>query len=735
MKKWLNIVPAPVLLLSLAMASTQPLIGLWLAYAPPRGYAATGLHIPDSALFLQSMRMFFNGFESQYATCQSAATSGVEFYPLPHLWLYGVVGALARALGLSDFAMYFIANGIGAFIYLLAVYFFLREVARQNWRLPFVLFCLSGGLGGILYFATLLLGLQPAPAFADYFRRFALYELFEGAHLQPVLCFPRLYYTISLALCLGALTLLIRGHRQNDRRVRVLAGLLFLPGMFIDMRYGAFTLALAFLYLWQETPPARPLNYAFSIGWLIVPGIAGATAGWLLMKTNPAAIQNHIDVANTAMWLTPFLSVAVLHLLVTPREVYRRAARLPLLEKTLAFGAIGYLAAFVVLFAAYQVYWGNVLVARDAAAALAISDWAFIGAAAGMAWSVIRKTRYFGCGNLAGVWGSGKKLLKPRRGDHMSAWGIAPGYEGTTGKALKGRDNCCDAPSGLDKTITSSPGAMPQANMSGPFRATTVMTDDTGAMPQADVFSPFRATTVTDDTHPRPDWIVLWLLSFLVMSITAFGGGWWLKFGPQRLQIFLWLPLCIVSASAIERLRAQKPARARAITVALVVCGISSLFAAVLFFQGPLAFQFQKADGARPPYAGYHADIMTASDAAAISAIGDGIVLAPNLAADAVALNGPNRVVWGTGSFNMSDQPYTAMEGDVARFFGPDTTSEWRGEFMRKWCVAWVYCPETWPVSNAAINQIRALPCLEETARHGGAVVFRVKNDPPDLTR
>ena len=642
MKKWLNIVPAPVLLLSLALASTQPLIGLWLAYAPPPGYAATGLHIPDSALFLQSMRMFSNGFESQYVTCQSPAISGIQFYPLPHLWLYGMLGLVARTLGISDFAMYFLANGIGAFVYLLAVYFFLREVARQNWRLPFVLFCLSGGLGGVFYLVTLLLGLQSAPEFADYFRRFALYELFEGAHLQPVLCFPRLYYTLSLALCLGALTLLIKGRGQNDRRTLALAGLLFLPGMFIDMRYGAFTLALAVLYLWQETPPARPLHHVFSLGWLATPGAAGAAAGWLLMKTNPAAIQNHIDVANTAMWLTPFLSVAALHLLVAPREVYRRAARLPLLEKTLAFGAIGYLTAFILLFAAYQLYWGNILVARDAAAALAVSDWAFIGAAAGFVWSHLECGRYMR--------------------------GLLP--------LLHAQDA--------------------------------------------------QGARLSCRNTRAPDWIVLWLLSFLVMSITAFGGGWWLKFGPQRLQIFLWLPLCIVSAGAIENLRSRKPLLARAITAGLVVCGISSLVVAVLFFQGPLPF---RRDEARPPYAGYHAEIMTANDDDDIGAIGDGIVLAPNLAADAIALNRPNRVVWGTGSFNMSDQPYAAMEADVAKFFGPDATAQWRRDFIEKWCVAWIYCPETWPVSTAAIEQIRALPCLQEIARHGSAVVFRVKND------
>ena len=633
MKKWLTIIPAPVLVLSLALALTQPLIGLWLACAPPAGYVATGLHIPDSSLFLQSMRMFFNGFESQYATCQAAATSGIRFYPLPHLWLYGVLGAVARLAGVTDFAMYFIGNGAGAFVYLLAVYFFLREVAGLKWRLPFALFCLSGGLGGVLYLASRVLGLHEAAGFTDYFWRFGLYELFEGAHLQPVLYFPRLYYTLSLALCLAALTLLIKGRRQNDRRLLALAGLLFLPGMFIDMRYGAFTLALAFLYLWQDAKPFRP----FPLAWLAAPGIAGAAAGWLLMNTNAAAIQNHIDVANTAMWLTPFLSVVALHLLVAPRELYRRAAQLPPLEKMLAYGAIGYLGAFVLLFAAYQLYWGNVLIARDAAAALAVSDWAFIGAAVGIA-LVVRASRL-----------------------HILA--------GT-------------------KTFDVQAGR-------------------------------------THHNTTRPDWIVLWLLSFLVMSVTAFGGGWWLNFGPQRLQIFLWLPLCMMSASAIENLHTQKPVRANAITVALVFCGVSSLVAAALFFQGPLAFCNQSG-GARPPYAGYHAEIMTVNDAAAISAIGEGIVLAPNLAADVVALNRPNRVVWGTGSFNMSDQPYAAMETDVARFFTSGAKVEWRRAFIEKWCVAWVYCPETWPIPASALEELRALPFLEETARHGNAVVFRV---------
>ena len=67
-----------------------------ITHNPPEGAVPTGLYIPDSALFIYSMRMFSTKFESLYATCQSAlGTHAVGYYPLTYLWIYGGLGKLA----------------------------------------------------------------------------------------------------------------------------------------------------------------------------------------------------------------------------------------------------------------------------------------------------------------------------------------------------------------------------------------------------------------------------------------------------------------------------------------------------------------------------------------------------------------------------------------------------------------------------------------------------------------
>ena len=64
--------PAGVWALITALAAIQPLLHVGIREAPPEGTVPTGLHIPDSALFLYSMDMFHTGFKSHYATCRSA---------------------------------------------------------------------------------------------------------------------------------------------------------------------------------------------------------------------------------------------------------------------------------------------------------------------------------------------------------------------------------------------------------------------------------------------------------------------------------------------------------------------------------------------------------------------------------------------------------------------------------------------------------------------------------------
>jgi len=392
-----------------------------------------------------------------------------------------------------------------------------------------------------------------------------------------------------------------------------------IPGTFINLRYGVFALALAGLFLHAQRE--RPIRRRCAYGALIAaPAAAGAAFALALLRTNPVAVQNHHDVASQVMYLSPFLSVAVLHLLVVPGEAARRIRGLPRSDRAVALGAVGYLAVFAVLFLVYQAYYGNLLVARDAAVAVAVSDWALLGAGAGVAWALVRRRH--------------------------------------------------TAPVG------------------------------------------------------ERDWVVLWLLVFLALALSAFGRGWFLRFGPQRLQILLWLPICMLSAAGLQRWRASRPRAARALTTVLVGCGVVSVCVSVLCFQGPLGY-----GPGTSPYASYHSEVMTKADAAVMAQVGPGTVLAPLYAADAVALQRGNRVVFGVGSFNCSDQRFVALRAAVEDFFSPEAGDTRRRQCVTDWCADYVYCPDTWPVAIGTVEQLRAAPWLNEVAAEGRAVLFQVAGD------
>jgi uncharacterized membrane protein YdcZ (DUF606 family) len=548
-----------------------------------------------------------------------AGLSGITFYSVPHLWLYGILGIVAKVLRADPFLTYGIANGLGAFCYLLAVYAFLREVAPKQARLGFTLFSLSGGLGGVLYIATAVLGLHEASGFEDIFRRYAAYELFEGPHLLPVLLFPRFYYTLSLALCLSALTAFIKGVQSGDHR-HFLWTTLFLPfGVFIDVRFGVFTVGIALLFLMSQAgrPIGDRLNYAVTFG---VRFLLGALPALALMRLNPAVIVNHLQVTNMAMWFSPFVTAAVFHLLLLPGELRSRLPGLPLYTCVLASSAVGYLAAFAVLFLGYQAYFGNLLVARDAAVANAVSDWALLG------------------GLLGGLY----------------------------------------------------------------------------ALAHAEPI---------EVSQPH-DWIPLWLLIYLVLAISAFGEGWFLRFGPQRIEVFLWLPLCVLSASALQRLAERERRSSGVLGFVMVGCGLCSVGVSLLCFQGPLGYRPHAS-----PYAANHAEVMTTADAQVMNRLGAGIVLAPIPASDIIVLNRGNRTVFGTGSFNLSDQAYAPLDAAVGRFFSKDASDEFRQRFVEDWCVEYIYCPDTWPVDPEVVQQLRRAWWLEEVAAEGNAVLLRVPGD------
>ena len=132
-------------------------------------------------------------------------------------------------------------------------------------------------------------------------------------------------------------------------------------------------------------------------------------------------------------------------------------------SRALAWTGLGYLAAFGLLFAVYQTYYGNWLIARDGPVARVISDWALLGAGVGALYAVARK------------------------------------------------------------------------KASG------------------------RASELS--------WVTLWVLVFLSGALSAFWKGRFSALAPQRLIVFLGVPLSVLAAATLQRLGAHAPRRARAAAV------------------------------------------------------------------------------------------------------------------------------------------------------------------------
>lgn len=632
-------VPRWVWLMALAVASLQPMLHLWLAYAPPEGTVSTGLTLPDTVLMLLPMRMFEDGFFSPFATCQApGGPSGVHLYPLPADWLYGLLGLAANALRLDHFVFLGIANGAAGTLYLVVLYLFFREIVPKHANTAFVLFTLTSGPGGILFIVTGLLGLHSHPSFELYFYRFALADLLEDQSFVTAFHLSRLYYTLSLALGFTALTLVVRAHRRNAKApfIGAMMALFFAAFIHLVLGFLAWGVAMLYLYCQGQRPGHRPLGPRLrAAACLTLPLALAWLAGFMMLRQNPVFLGNFGRFLRTALWLSPFLVGALFHLFLAPQEVLRGVSRIPRLGRLAAGGLVGYLLAFFVLYCGYQVYYGNLLATRDFAVAVAISDWALIGVIPGLAFAIF-----------------GARM--PR----------------VTAAASASEDAEAEA-----------------AHIHG--------------------------------------WLALWVLLSLAASISAFGQGWYLRLGPVRAAALLSHPICILSAFTLVRLKSRRPRVYGTVLGAMVACGLCSILAGTFYLGGSLGYR--PGEG---PFAQFRSHLMTLADAELQDAIGEGTVLAPMKGpmffGDIIALRKGNPAISGMGAFTHSDQPLAALQEGVNEFFSPQGTPQYREELAKRWCIDYVYCPDTCPIDESVLEQLRTTPWLEEVARADAGAVFRV---------
>jgi len=425
-----------------------------------------------------------------------------------------------------------------------------------------------------------------------------------------------------LACCLGGLTVFIHALGIKCPRHAFLAGLILLAGAFINIRFATYTVGLVLLIMVNRRLRNEPAPVSFAAIFLGA-GAIGWLAGWGLMLTNPAIIRNHADVGDMNMYLSPFVSASLLVLPVALWQCFRRAPAMPKPWRTLTYAGLGYLIAFASLFTVYQIYMGNILIARDAAVAVAISDYALPG------------------GVLGGLYG---------------------------------------------------------------YR--------------------LRFRPIPDGR----DWIIIWFLGFLCLSISAFGQGWFLRFGPQRLMLMLYLPMAALTAMAIIDRRTSLK---RAYLGTVTACGVVTIIVSTFWFQAPLS----RAPHPQP-FDWTHTSVITEADAELISqipatveagrAVIPATVLAPLPASDVVAMMRGNPVVFGIGSFNMSREPYAPMAEIVDRFFSPDMSARDRLSVILTFRPHYVLCPDTWPCSEETIAALDKFDVLKPVAEAGRGRMWTV---------
>ncbi len=241
----------------------------------------------------------------------------------------------------------------------------------------------------------------------------------------------------------------------------------------------------------------------------------------------------------------------------------------------------------------------------------------------------------------------------------------------------------------------------------------------------------FHYTRKTDACPAPPDsgdapvlaWLSMWLLMLLALAPSAFGGGLFLQCTPQRLMVLMALPLALLAAHGLELMGEGSR---RILLAVMLSAGACSAVVAALCFQGPLC-----AAPGKGPFAFLHYEAMRPADAALMERLGPGTVLVPPWRpiafGEVVSLRPGARVLGGPGAMNLGDQPFDLLQSDIAQFFKDNTGEGFRREFFERWCVDWVYCPDTCPLPEEVLADLSRLPGLEPVAQSGLGRLWRVR--------
>jgi hypothetical protein len=621
-----------VFFLILGVACIEPLTHVWITHFPPEGTVSTGLHTGDSAIYLHSMASFDNGFHTPFATCQAELGSDSwRYYMTAHFLLYGAVGWLGRLFHADPLQFLGLMNGLGVAFYAWAAYRFLVAIAPKKAFRAFVLFLFSGGLGGIAYVVTGLLGLHDDPNFTENFQRLALYELCEGQNLSPILLAPRLYYALPMALGFLGLTCFIRALQDKAQGAprygwKLIAAAVLNGGVTaMHLRVGPlfWIIAAAYAYgvfpaSWKEHARRLWLNAAATV--------LGGVICWSIIQASPTFQANVLSVTFMGAWVSSMCFMTFFHWPFLLRSLHRALYRLPVGFYYLGYVFSVYIFVYIVLYCLHQAYYGNWLRGGDLNAPMVCSDWALLAIVPGL-------------------------LLAHATRRHRQ-------------------------PANIDSDRTTS-------------------------------------------------WLFLWFIICFALSISAFGGGWFLKLTPQRLMVLLPIPLALLTVQGLDSLPRSI---ARLGYGVLIGAGLTSAVVASLAFQGPLFHR--PGDDA---FSYHHYEVMQPDDAMLMEALPPGTVLPPAWTpmafGEIVSLRPDTTVLGGPGAMNLCDQFFGTFQETLARFYEPETTMAERERIVREWCIDTIYVPATCTIPALVVEALLETPWLHVRAKAGDGYVFEVALD------
>lgn len=669
--------PWSALAVILCIGLIDPVSHFLVMHFPPAGTVPTQGHTVDTFNYLTGMRYAHPPWFSPYVLCSDPYAQGdPTLFAIPHHHLFGAVGTLGAWFHIPPFYMAGFANGLFAAFYLYAVYCFLVLAVPRLADRAFLLFGLGGGLGGLLYVLTWPFGLHGHPEFGRYFLRYFIYELSEGPRFQPWLMTARMYYTLAFGFGFLGLAALVRGIHHGMRRDLALATALFAATTFMNFRAGPMLWGAAALVLLCQTawPWTRRAGWAAGVLAGILAG--GAAALWMVSR-NPELVQSVARSQRSALWFSPIVSATFFYWLLIPGTLVRSTQRAPACLRYAGWSAMGYVAAFALLYAAYQAYYGNFLITGEFTVAVIMTDYALLlGLPLG----------------IAVAWWKRPSSTNANPEDHA--------------KSNPDPTNISTVQSSEIRPMGAQASRLP-GSYNGPKPHSTIKPSATAPLPTA------------------PPWAALWLLAFFALSFSAWGHGWLLRFTPDRFIIVIGVPLAILGASAIEGGLQRRPRLFRGMQYAIVTCGILSILVTWLVSYGPLGYHTLQRH-----YSWTRNAFMSQADADTLAHLGEGVVLAPSLGAplmgDLAVLRG-NSTVYGIGSLDYTRHVVTGIRAEVAEFFDPETPDAWRREKAAEWCVRYVYCPDTDPVDAATVVQLRDCGWLEEVAANGKAVLFALE--------